>query len=475
MDQKWIKNVTRETTVFPATGVTRSVAFISKILGIKFNYSHYLFVDDTWFYPAGQYNQIVEIFKNKISRDPAYIIDIQKKQKRDGETLKAYVKKLANKKFSRSQIAKELLRYEQKMAEFYTYWWVAIPSGDILEPIVKDILEKNKSTVKFEELMFVRPELELIKEKKQLSQIALKCQKYKSYDKLPDSIKQKLKKHAQQFSWINSSYHIGGTLTASDFFQKLKAENPVKSLKEMQHQRQAEKKTLEKIAKNFSKKEQKTIEAMQAIMYLRNYQKETVNECQHKSEAFLEKVAQELGLDMKLMLAFSPLEIYSFFKKKNISKVSLENIYKKRVKEFAVEYKNKKTLVKDNTKDIKKYQAMVREEIAKQNNQELKGSPACRGHAKGKIRVINNKEEIASFVDGEVLVTVMTSIDYVHIMKRASAIITDEGGITCHAAIFSREFNVPCIIGTKIATKIFKTGDVVEVDAQEGIVRLIKS
>lgn len=61
----------------------------------------------------------------------------------------------------------------------------------------------------------------------------------------------------------------------------------------------------------------------------------------------------------------------------------------------------------------------------------------------------------------------MTSIDYVHIMGRASAIITNEGGITCHAAIFSRELRIPCIIGTKNATEILKTGDFVEVDAEK--------
>jgi pyruvate,water dikinase len=59
-------------------------------------------------------------------------------------------------------------------------------------------------------------------------------------------------------------------------------------------------------------------------------------------------------------------------------------------------------------------------------------------------------------------------------MKRASAFITDEGGITCHAAIVARELKKPCIIGTKIATQVLKDGDEVEVDAERGIVRIIK-
>ena len=82
--------------------------------------------------------------------------------------------------------------------------------------------------------------------------------------------------------------------------------------------------------------------------------------------------------------------------------------------------------------------------------------------------------ESASFQDGSVLVTGMTRPEFVPLMKRASAIITDEGGITCHAAIVSRELKKPCIIGTKIATQVLKDGDLVEVDADNGVVRILE-
>jgi len=72
-----------------------------------------------------------------------------------------------------------------------------------------------------------------------------------------------------------------------------------------------------------------------------------------------------------------------------------------------------------------------------------------------------------------VLVIPMTRPEHVPYMKLASAIVTDDGGITCHAAIVSRELGKPCVIGTKIATQIFKDGDMVEVNANHGIVRKI--
>ena len=68
----------------------------------------------------------------------------------------------------------------------------------------------------------------------------------------------------------------------------------------------------------------------------------------------------------------------------------------------------------------------------------------------------------------------MTTPDYVSAMKLASAFVTDEGGLLCHASIIARELKKPCIIGTKIATKVLKDGDLVEVNANEGFVRIIK-
>jgi phosphoenolpyruvate synthase/pyruvate phosphate dikinase len=105
---------------------------------------------------------------------------------------------------------------------------------------------------------------------------------------------------------------------------------------------------------------------------------------------------------------------------------------------------------------------------------ELKGQTACKGIVNGVVRLIMTKKEIPNIKEGEILVTSMTTPEYLPAMKKAAAFVTDEGGITCHAAIVAREMKKPCIIGTKIATKWLKDGDLVEVDADKGIVRKIK-
>lgn len=102
---------------------------------------------------------------------------------------------------------------------------------------------------------------------------------------------------------------------------------------------------------------------------------------------------------------------------------------------------------------------------------ELRGQVAVVGRVSGVVRVLRSKQDIANLQEGEVLVTAMTTPDYVPAMKKAAAIVTDEGGVTSHAAIAARELGKPCIIGTKVATKLFKTGDRVEVDASTGIIK----
>jgi len=103
----------------------------------------------------------------------------------------------------------------------------------------------------------------------------------------------------------------------------------------------------------------------------------------------------------------------------------------------------------------------------------LKGQVACRGIVHGKVRVLKRKEQISDIKKGEIIVSPMTTPDYLPAMKKAIAFITDEGGVTCHAAIVAREMNKPCIIGTKIATQVLKDGMEVEVDANKGIVKIL--
>jgi len=100
----------------------------------------------------------------------------------------------------------------------------------------------------------------------------------------------------------------------------------------------------------------------------------------------------------------------------------------------------------------------------------VRGLGAAPGSASGPVRVIASLADAARLRDGDVLVTHMTSPDWVPLMRRAASIVTDSGGMTCHAAIVSRELGVPCVVGTADATRKLRDGEFVTVDAAHGVV-----
>lgn len=108
-------------------------------------------------------------------------------------------------------------------------------------------------------------------------------------------------------------------------------------------------------------------------------------------------------------------------------------------------------------------------------SQIVKGGPASPGEATGYARIVLNREMFGKVEYGDIIIAHMTTPDFIEVIKKASAIITDEGGITCHAAIICLEFNMPCIVGTKNATKVFKDGDWVYVNATKGFAEKIRS
>lgn len=98
----------------------------------------------------------------------------------------------------------------------------------------------------------------------------------------------------------------------------------------------------------------------------------------------------------------------------------------------------------------------------------LNGLGASPGIARGKVKIILNPKEVGKMIDGEILVTVMTNPLYVTAIQKAKAIVTDVGGLICHAAIVARELGIPCVVGTENATKILKDNMEVIVNGTEG-------
>jgi pyruvate, water dikinase len=100
----------------------------------------------------------------------------------------------------------------------------------------------------------------------------------------------------------------------------------------------------------------------------------------------------------------------------------------------------------------------------------VKGLGASPGQASGKVRLISTPDDAERLQDGEILVTQMTSPDWVPVMRRAAAIVTESGGMTSHAAIVSRELGVPCVVGARGATSVLEENAIVTVDGRSGVI-----
>lgn len=104
----------------------------------------------------------------------------------------------------------------------------------------------------------------------------------------------------------------------------------------------------------------------------------------------------------------------------------------------------------------------------------LEGLSVSPGSCRGEVIKIKVVKDLTKIKKGNVLVTNISKLPYNQFTKRAGAIVTDEGGVLSHVANLAREFGTPCIVGTKIATQVLKDGDMVEVDTEKGVVKIIK-
>lgn len=260
-----------------------------------------------------------------------------------------------------------------------------------------------------------------------------------------------IKKHLTDFAWIKTVYNIVDPYTKSDLSEVLKSSQ------------------VESARKFLPTNCHPVLVGLQCGIFMRNRMKELCQKLWYAFDPIAIYLANQLSLSHEEFLMLTPEEV--------LKSISAGEIHggqiKERQKNFVVGFINDNfiLLAGDSVGDLPHF---FNPNISK-NITEFKGNIACKGNAKGIVRIIKSKNEFNKFNKGEILVTSMTTPDFILIMKKSSAIVTDEGGLSSHAAIVSRELNIPCIIGTKIATKVLHDGDLVEVNADKGIVKILKS
>lgn len=211
------------------------------------------------------------------------------------------------------------------------------------------------------------------------------------------------------------------------------------------------------------KKHERLFEIARDIIFLKSFRKDCMFFGCYATEGLSDELAKRLDVELKYLRSLLLDEIEEIVVKEK--RFPLELAKKRYEKSAYIAYKDRFEIVYDEKAD-----EIIRN-LEEDNEGEIKGHCACSGKAKGKVKVINLREDMAKMENGDVLVSIATNPDLVPAMEKAAAFVTDMGGITCHAAIVAREMQKPCVIGTKNATRLLQDGDIVEVDAENGIVR----
>lgn len=471
---EWVKLFKRESELLIVFQVPIGRKYYPETTGISFepkNLKH-----EGWFYYIDKKDLVQEFLavKEEYERNPSFLEELAEKMEKKGEELIRKTEELtAN---IRDKSNKELRDVFKEWNDLFTRYmpfiWVVFPVERVLTEVLKAKLKKkypeasDKEIEEYFNILISLPYKEsaaILEQKKILETASL----LKEAGKINPEIKEKMEEIYREFSWAGAM-RVGWTYLKDPYdlnhykglIMALSKGNPDKQLKELTQKAQELKKRYDEFV---SKKQidtdiMRVSDLLRRYIYLRTYRGEVVVKAMVNARALLAEIASRLNLELEDIVYFTPNEI-------------IESLDLQRIPAYQARKKGYKLLILDGEPQV--IGGVPPPEIKFEEIRELKGEGIVSGIAKGRVRKILKKSDIKKFIDGEILITQMTSPDMMPAIMKASAIITDEGGLTCHAALISRELQIPCVIATEIATRVLKDGDLVEVNSKEGIVRKI--
>jgi phosphoenolpyruvate synthase/pyruvate phosphate dikinase len=270
-----------------------------------------------------------------------------------------------------------------------------------------------------------------------------------------------LQDHIRRFGWIEIANFAGEPLTTARLYEQI-----IHAKDELVEDEKYSGKISDNLAFHAT--------CLSYCGYIRQAGAEYFFMLSEKALPMLKKITEHFGLTYGEFLLQRDNEILSALRGE-LDSAQLKDNARKRIEMSVALFADSKNTPQfiESLEDIELMKKLMLPQINTEHK-ELKGQVGNRGAYTGPARIIMNTFDFHKMQTGDVLISTMTTPDFVVLMHKAGAIVTDIGGMLCHAAIVSREINKPCVIGTKFATKIFKDGDMVEVDADKGVVKIIK-
>jgi phosphohistidine swiveling domain-containing protein len=278
---------------------------------------------------------------------------------------------------------------------------------------------------------------------------------------------EELVEHSRRFFWINNNYRRVFVLGPLDFIRKMKDESvsfkhPSDELNLMEETRNNALARKKEYMELLDEEERSMASILSQGSWWQDERKKCNLIADHILMKFLRDVSRRSSIPMEVLLNATVTEIGPILH----GTADLEAIKERHKDDFTMYCRNRGLYTEVVMKAGRRYTESALDALS-----EFRGTPASPGNIEGEVVVITREEDFGKMLDGAILVSVMTRPEYTPLMKRAAGIIADEGGLTCHAAVVSREFGIPCIVGTRIATRLLKDGDIVEIDTAKGIVR----
>src|SRR3989338_10511474 len=287
--------------------------------------------------------------------------------------------------------------------------------------------------------------------------------------------KRTLKQHQENFFWMLNSYHHTQVLPVSYFQQRINALSVAeakKRLKTLQSFPEETKQAKKKIIKKYhlSNEVAKIAQRLSFCIWWQDLRKKYIFMINHQLDLYVDAITVHFKIDAHKLHYYTVEELKILLEKnKQISQEMIKN----RLNYFVEIYHQKENSVEHSfgMRCKQKIQPFLKQTFDPAQKKLKRLVVSSGKKVQGKAKIILSPKDFSKMQKNDVLVCPMTAPDYIVAMRKAVAIVTDEGGMTCHAAIVARELGIPCIVATKIATKLLKDNDLVEIDAETGIVK----
>jgi len=275
--------------------------------------------------------------------------------------------------------------------------------------------------------------------------------------------------HLRKWAWVDMHLLIGQPASRESLTKRLeeaRAKDPSKALERIELEKEKHQKNFDSVIKELPQLKE-LAEITQLIIYVRDYRYNVACKGCYFIRPFLTFLGEKIGISYEDIVQYTPEEVIRLI---DDGEMVDSGVIEQRKKSFAIVTYPDKVVVSVG-EEYEKIRKEESEEFGEIN--EFSGIIASKGIVKGTVKIVFSKSDLKKIHKGDILVAQQTIPSFVSSMEHASAIVTDLGGITSHAAIVSREFQIPCIVGTKIATKVLKDGMTIEVDADKGVVKVI--